>query len=314
MNPDGDSEFAHAPVMLPEVGGALRLVAGGWYVDGTIGGAGHALMILKESAPDGRLFGCDQDEEAVKVATERLAGYAGRFEIRRGRFDELPDWVPFGSCDGVLMDLGVSSPQLDRSERGFSFLRDGPLDMRMDQRLEFTAAWWVNESPVEELARIFWELGGERESRRIARAIVHERKVCRFETTRQLAGLVEKVVPRHGQKTHPATRVFQALRMAVNDELGTLERGLPAVWKLLKPGGRLVVITFHSIEDRLVKEFGRELARDYTVPGGVDVPELRQPKTPELRLVARKAIQPSDAEIAGNPRARSAKLRVMEKI
>lgn len=314
MNPGEDFEIAHRPVMLAEVGEALQITPGGWYADGTLGRAGHAAWILDKSSPDGRLFGCDQDDEAVEAAIERLAPYAGRFEIRRGRFDELAQWVAAGSCDGVLLDLGVSSPQLDQAGRGFSFLREGPLDMRMDRRNEQTAATLVNEAPEEELARIIWELGEDRESRRIARAIVRERGVGRIATTRQLAEIIERVVPRRGQRAHPATRVFQALRMAVNDELGALERGLPAVWSLLKPAGRLAVITFHSLEDRLVKEFGRRLARDYTVPGPVDVPELRQPKAPELSLVTRKGMQPSEAEIAENPRARSAKLRVMEKI
>lgn len=306
--------FVHRPVLLAEVLEALDAKSGGRYADGTIGGAGHALAILRASAPDGWLYGCDRDGAAMEAAAERLKEFSGRFELRRGTFDELAAWVPLQSCDGALLDLGVSSPQLDWPERGFSFQQEGPLDARMDQRQELTAAQLVNEASMDELAKIFWELGEERQSRRMARAIVQERKLSRFETTRQLAELIERIVPRHGRKTHPATRVFQALRMSVNDELGVLRRGLPAVWSLLKPGGRLAVITFHSLEDRVVKKFGRELARDYTVAGPVDVPELRQPKRPELIWIYRRAVQPRAQEIAENPRARSAHLRVMRKI
>ena len=180
-----------------------------------------------------------------------------------------------GSCDGVLLDLGVSSPQLDVAERGFSFQQEGPLEMRMDSRQAMTAADLVNNAGAEELAKIFWEFGGERDSRRFAKAIVHDRELRPFETTRQLAELIERLSPRHGRKAHPATKVFQALRIAVNDEIGSLKRGLEAAMKILKPGGRLAVITFHSLEDRVVKDFGRAGARDYTFAGGVDVPELR---------------------------------------
>jgi 16S rRNA (cytosine1402-N4)-methyltransferase len=260
------------------------------------------------------LYGCDRDGVAVEAAARRLAEFAGRFEIRRGNFSELADWVPAGSCDGVLLDLGVSSPQLDVAERGFSFQQDGPLDMRMDSRQTMTAADLLNTEPAEELARIFWEYGDERDSRRFARAIVHDRELRPFKTTRQLAELIERLAPRYGKKAHPATKVFQALRIAVNDEIGSLERGLAGAMKILKPGGRLAVITFHSLEDRVVKEFGRGRARDYTFTGEVDIPELRQPRTPELKLVTRKATMPGEAELKQNPRSRSAQLRVFEKM
>ena len=240
--------------------------------------------------------------------------FAGRFEIRRGNFSELADWIPAESCDGVLLDLGVSSPQLDQAERGFSFQHDGPLDMRMDDRQPLTAADLVNGESAEALAKIFWEFGDERESRRFAQAIVHDRELRKFETTRQLADLIERLAPRHGKKAHPATKVFQALRIAVNDEIGSLRRGLAAAVKILKPGGRLAVITFHSLEDRVLKDFGRARARDYTFTGGVDVPELREPRTPELKWVSRKAVKPREDELNENPRARSAQLRVLEKI
>ncbi len=218
-----------------------------------------------------------------------------------------------GGFDGVLLDLGVSSPQLDSAERGFSFQQDGPLDMRMDTRQGLSAADLVNRLSVDELTKLFRELGDEPQARRFARAIEQERRRELFRTTAQLAGLIERLAPRHGRKTHPATRVFQALRIAVNDELSSLDRGLAGALKILKPGGRLAVITFHSLEDRRVKEFGRARARDYTFPGEVDVPELRQPRTPELKWVQRKAITPGAAELEINPRSRSAQLRIMEK-
>jgi 16S rRNA (cytosine1402-N4)-methyltransferase len=272
------------------------------------------MAILEASAPGGWLFGCDRDSSAIEAARERLAAFAGRFELRQGNFADLGRWVMAGSCDGVLLDLGVSSPQLDEAERGFSFLRDGPLDMRMDPSAGGTAADLVNTLPADELAEIFWNLGEERQARKIARAIDEERSREPFRTTGQLAGLVERLSPRQGRRVHPATRVFQALRMAVNDELGSLERGLAGALGLLRPGGRLAVITFHSLEDRMVKQFGRRRARDYDLPGELDVPEWRQPKVPEVKLVTRKPIEPGEAEVEVNPRSRSARLRVMEKI
>ena len=306
-------EFVHKPVLLAEVLEALKPHPGGRYADGTLGGAGHAAAILAASSPTGWVSGCDRDGSAVAAAQARLAEFAGRFEVWRGNFSELADWIPPGSCDGVLLDLGVSSPQLEDAGRGFSFLHDGPLDMRMDTRQGMTAADLVNRASAEELATIFWKLADERDSRRLARAIVHDREQTPFRTTRQLAELIERISPRGGRKTHPATKVFQALRLAVNDELGSLKVGLAGALKILKPGGRLAVLTFHSIEDRVVKEFGRARARDYTFPGTDDVPELRVPQAPEVSLVTRKAIQPGAAEVEQNPRSRSAQLRVFEK-
>jgi 16S rRNA (cytosine1402-N4)-methyltransferase len=300
--------------MAAEVLGALKPRADGRYADGTLGGAGHAAQLLAASSPTGWLSGCDRDGVAVEAAQKRLAEkFTGRFEIRRGNFSEMAGWIPAASCNGVLLDLGVSSPQLDSAERGFSFQNDGPLDMRMDDQQKLTAANLVNDLEAEALAKIFWEFGDERDSRRFARAIVHDRALRKFQTTRQLADLIERLAPRHGKKSHPATKVFQALRIAVNDEIGSLKRGLDAAVKILRPGGRLVVITFHSLEDRVVKEFGRERTRDYTFPGEVDVPELRSPCVPELKWVSRKAILPGEAELKENPRSRSAQLRVLEK-
>jgi 16S rRNA (cytosine1402-N4)-methyltransferase len=308
-------DFVHKTVMAAEVLDALKPKPGGRYADGTLGGAGHAESILAASSPTGWLFGCDRDGAAIEAAKKRLAEkFAGRFAIRRGNFDEMAGWIPAAGCDGVLLDLGVSSPQLDSPERGFSLQQDGPLDMRMDTRQTLTAAELVNGAGEEDLAEIFWELGGERESRRFAKAIAHDRERRKFETTRQLAELIGRLSPRRGRKAHPATRVFQALRIAVNDEMGSLKRGLEAAMTVLKPGGRLAVITFHSLEDRVVKGFGRERTCDYTFSGGVDVPELRQPRTPELKWVTRKAIKPGENELNEKPRSRSAQLRVLEKI
>jgi 16S rRNA (cytosine1402-N4)-methyltransferase len=301
--------------MAAEVLAALKPRPDGRYADGTLGGAGHATALLAASSPTGWLSGCDRDGVAVEIARARLADkFAGRFEIRRGNFAEMADWIAAGSCDGVLLDLGVSSPQLESAARGFSFQNDGPLDMRMDDRQTLTAADLVNGEDAETLAKIFWESGGERDSRRFAKAIVHDRAQRKFETTRQLADLIERLAPRQGKKSHPATKVFQALRIQVNDEIGSLQRGLDGAVKILRPGGRLAVITFHSLEDRVVKEFGRKKTRDYAFSGGVDVPELREPRAPEMQWVSRKAILPGEFELQQNPRARSAQLRVLEKI
>jgi len=299
--------------MTTEVLAALRPKPGGRYADGTLGGAGHAAAILAASSPTGWLCGCDRDGAAIEAAHRRLAEFAGRFELRQGNFEDLADWVEPDSCDGVLLDLGVSSPQLDAAERGFSFQQDGPLDMRMDRRQQLTAADLVNTAGADELARVLWDLGGEREARRFARAIAKERERRPFHTTLQLAEFIERLAPRRGRKTHPATRVFQALRMAVNDEDGSLRKGLAGALRVLKPGGRLAVITFQSVDDRIVKEFGRARARDYTFTGGMDVPELRKPRAPELTWVQRKALAPSTVELEANPRSRSAQMRVMEK-
>lgn len=299
--------------MLTEAVAALQPCPGGHYADGTLGMGGHAAAILKASAPDGWLWACDRDGDALEVAATRLAEFAGRFELRRANFAEFAEWVPAGSCDGVLLDLGVSSPQLDRAERGFSFQADGPLDMRMDRRQALDAATLVNETDGPSLARLFWELGDEPDARRIAREIERERQARRIETTGHLVEVIERVCPRRGPK-HPATRVFQALRVAVNDELGALRKGLRAAFQILKAGGRLVTISFQGMEERIVKEFGREMVRDYDVVGEVDVPELRRPRPALMRWVERRALVPGEAETAENPRARSARLRVVEKL
>ena len=297
-----------------EVLEALQPRSGGRYVDGTIGGGGHAAMILEASEPGSWLGGCDRDGAAVEAASSRLAPYKERVEIRRGTATELGEWIAPKSVDGVLLDLGASMPQMTEADRGFSLKADGPLDMRMDQRSEWTAADLVNERSESDLAKIFWELGGERDSRKIAKLIVKQRIQIKFESTLQLASAVESVKPRRGRRTHPATKVFQALRMEVNGELGQIRNALPVAASLLKTGGRLAVITFHSGEDRLVKSFGRVETRDYDVPGEVDVPDLRVARPQRMRWVQRKAIKPDAVEVANNPASRSAQLRVLERV
>jgi len=300
--------------MVAEVLAAIDPRAGGRYVDGTVGGGGHAAAILEASAPTGSLFGCDRDGAALEAAAARLAEFAGRFELRRGNFEELAAWVEAASCDGVVLDLGERSLQHDRAERGFSFQQDGPLDMRMDRRQALRAADLVNDAGAHELTEIFRDLGEEPKARRLARAIESERRFRRFETTRQLAELIERISPRRGRRAHPATRIFQALRMAVNDETGSLRRGLEAAFQVLKPGGRLAVITFHSVEDRIAKEFGREHPQPYIVPHQVDHPDLSPLVSPKLSCLSRRAIQPEPAAAATNPSASITHLSVMEKI
>lgn len=308
------SSFNHKPVLLAEVLANLQLQPGGRVADGTLGGAGHAQAMLKAVSPNGFLYGCDRDGAAIEAATARLAPFAGQFEIRRGHYGELADWVPGESCNAVLLDLGVSSPQLDVPERGFSFGQDGPLDMRMDRRQSLTAEAIVNDYGEAELANIFWEYGDETKSRKIARRIVRVRETERVTTTAQLAGLIEQILPRRGKKSHPATRVFQALRIAVNDEMGGLARGLDVAATLLKPGGRLAVITFHSLEDRAVKRFGRALSAEYEWDDDAMQPDWSRPRKPILKIVKNKAVKPGAAELDENPRSRSAQLRVYEKL
>lgn len=310
MNPS----FKHQPVLLAEVLAMLQPRDGAKFFDGTCGGAGHSAAILAASSPTGFLYACDQDPIAIAAAVERLTPFAGRFELRQVNFAGVADWVPAGGCAGALLDLGVSSHQLDTAARGFSFQQDGPLDMRMSPDNPLTAAEVVNEWSTEDLSALFWE-NGERDARRIVRAIEGVRKMQRFETTGQLAACVERECPRHGRRTHPATKVFQAVRIAVNDEVGVLHQGLAGVTSRLAPGGVLAIITFHSGEDRIVKDYMRNEARDYDVPSGeMDLPHLRIPRSPRAKLLTRKPILPTEAELTANPRARSAQLRAMTKI
>jgi 16S rRNA (cytosine1402-N4)-methyltransferase len=268
---------------------------------------------LNRLSGQGRLVALDKDPEAVAAGKE-LMGSDSRFSIVQGNYAEMErmvrDWGLEGDLDGVLLDLGVSSPQLDDPARGFSFRGDGPLDMRMNPLQGMTAAEWLAEVPERELTRVFWEFGEERHARRIARSIVTARQQRRLETTGQLAQLIEQTIGRREQNKHPATRCFQAIRIRINNELADLAQGLEAAVRGLRPGGRLVVISFHSLEDRLVKRSMREAAR----PGGVrrNIPEHPDWK-PSLRLVGH-AVKPSQVELSVNPRARSAVMRVAEKI
>jgi len=306
--------YDHIPVLLNETIESLNIRPSGRYFDGTIGLGGHAYEILKRSAPDGFLFGCDCDEAAIELALQRLKDFSGRFEIRQGFFDKVALELEALSFDGALLDLGVSSMQLDDAARGFSFLHDGPLDMRMNKDLPVKAADILSSASEEELAYIFKEYGEEKNAKKFARAIVRARVHKRFSRTLELARFIECMEPRPAAKIHPATKVFMALRIAVNQELDRLKDGLTNVWRLIKVGGRLCVITFHSIEDRIVKEFGRRLSKPYEYDGDVDEPDLRRPCEPRLRWVYKKAIRPTDEDVRNNPRCRSAQLRVFEKI
>jgi 16S rRNA (cytosine1402-N4)-methyltransferase len=314
---NGLSSFVHVSVLLEETVDGLAPRGGGRYVDCTLGGGGHAQRILDASAPSGRLLALDQDETAIAHAGERLRPYGDRVILVRENFRHVRRCVEearFGLVDGVVFDLGVSSPQFDEAERGFSYRWDAVLDMRMDRRQALTAADLVNGASEEELARIFFEYGEEKFSRRVARAIVRRRETGRIETTGELAELVREAIPAPARRSgpHPARRVFQALRIAVNDELGALQEGLEGAFSVLAPGGRLAVITFHSLEDRLVKRRFAEWCQGCVCPP--DFPVCTCGRTAEARLVTRKPIVPSEAEVAGNPRARSAKLRILERL
>ena len=305
----------HQSVLLEEVIQALRPHSEGVYVDGTIGAGGHAAALLSASAPHGRLFGFDQDKNALDIAKQRLAEFGDRVHLLHSNFDQLERLATqhhFPPIDGILLDLGVSSMQFDRPERGFSFQADGPLDMRMDETGGQTAADLVNHLPERELADLIYRYGEERRSRRIARAIVKARPIRRTTELAQVVSGAMAAKGRHQTKIHPATRTFQALRIAVNDELGALERALPQAIKLLKPGGRLAVISFHSLEDRIVKQYFRQESQDCICPPEQPVCTCRHKAS--IHIITKRPIMPSSAEVNVNPRARSAKLRVVELI
>ncbi len=299
----------HEPVLYKKILQSLAPHPGGMYIDCTLGGGGHAAGILELSTPNGRLLGIDADPEALKRARMKLQPYGKRTTLRHGNFARLKNIAleaGFACVDGVLLDLGISSDQLAAKGRGFSFQRDEPLDMRFSPDQPVTAADLVNGLSEEELANLIRRYGEESRARRIARAIVKARPV---QTTGQLTDIILHLAGRRG-KLHPATRTFQALRIAVNGELEALEAVLPQAVELLKPGGRLVVITFHSLEDRIVKHYMREEAKGcdgWPECGGVV-------RSPTLKLINRKVIRPSEEEIKKNPRSRSAKLRIAEKL
>jgi 16S rRNA (cytosine1402-N4)-methyltransferase len=300
----------HVPVMFAQVMDGLRVLEHGTYLDGTFGRGGHARGVLARLGVNGRLLLMDKDPEAIEEAG-RAFGADPRVAIRQGSFADLERWdATADGLDGVLFDLGVSSPQLDVAERGFSFMQDGPLDMRMDPRSGESVAGWLQHAAEAEIADVLWQYGEERMSRRIARAIVARRGTAPLATTAELAALVTGVVGRGEPGKHPATRSFQALRIFINRELADLESGLAAAHDRLKPGGRLAVISFHSLEDRAVKRFIAARARP--VPGNRRLPQLEQaPRT--LREID-GAQRAGDDEIAANPRARSAVLRVAERL
>jgi 16S rRNA (cytosine1402-N4)-methyltransferase len=301
----------HRPVMVNESVELLAPRAGSLVVDGTCGGAGHTAEILRTGAD---VVALDQDPDAIEFAREKLAEYGGRVTLCQANFREagkVLDELGVVGIGGALLDLGVSSRQLENASRGFSVMRQGPLDMRMDPRRELTAATVVNSYSEEDLTRIFRELGEEPAARRIASQLVKQRKAAPFQDTMQLAKAIEKIVWRHGRR-HPATQVFQALRMEVNDELVALEEGLNALTRRLESGARFAVITFHSLEDRIVKNFFRDRSREW-----LDRPEWPEPRrNPDFvfRLVTDKPVEPGENEQRNNPRSRSAKLRVAEKI
>jgi 16S rRNA (cytosine1402-N4)-methyltransferase len=302
-------EGYHLPVLPDEVVEMMAAGAGNYIIDGTLGGGGHSELLLRSGA---NVLGVDRDPEALAHAGERLAGYAPRFSAYQANFSEIPDHpgiVGGDLADGLLLDLGVSSRQLDSAPRGFSFMREGPLDMRMGPNATMTAADLVNTWAESEIARILYTFGEESRSRRIAAAIVVRRSDKPFATTTELADCIEKAVGRNS-KIHPATRSFQAIRMAINEELESLSSILSAVPKILKPGGRLLVITFHSLEDRMVKRFLRHHSQPYI--DDPTWPEARPNPDYIFRLLSKKAIAPTAQEISTNPRARSAKLRVAQ--
>ena len=307
-----DLELHHLPVMVPEVLEALKVQPGGRYIDATCGEGGHSGAILRAGEPGGQVLGLDADHEAVAVANGRLAEFGDAFLAANANFRDVRatalshDFVP---VHGVLFDLGVSSLQLDRESRGFSFRRPDRLDMRFSVHQRVTAADIVNEYSEADLADLIYRFGEERSSRRIARSIVRNRPV---DTSLRLAEIIQRTTPRRGRRIHPATRTFQALRIAVNDELAALETALEQAVSLLGHGGRLVVISYHSLEDRIVKNFVRRESFNCVCPPGTPVCRCAHEAT--LKMVVRRPIGPTSAEVESNPRSRSAKMRVAERI
>ena len=302
----------HRTVMLEEAVDALAVRPDGIYFDGTYGRGGHSRLILQRLGPQGRLVGFDKDVQAVQAAQRELA-QEPRFTMVHDSFARIAEVAEaldlLGRVDGLLLDLGVSSPQLDQAERGFSFMQDGPLDMRMDTTRGESAAQWLAHVEEDELARVIREYGEERFARRIARAIVSERAQRPLRRTAELAALIERAVPKRDPHKHPATRTFQAIRIHINRELEALQQCLRDALRVLARGARLVVISFHSLEDRLVKRFMREQARGQRLPKGV--PVQHEQSNARLRILG-KAQRPSEQEVADNPRARSAIMRVAE--
>ena len=310
-------EFQHKSVLLQECIDALNIRPDGIYLDGTLGGAGHYSQIARRLTEGGRLIGVDRDRTALAAAKERLAPYADRVTLVHSNFAEIDailDSLGIPAVDGMLFDLGVSSPQLDDASRGFSYMADAPLDMRMDKDDALTAGEVVNTWPQGELRRILYDYGEERYAPQIAAAICRAREKAPVETTLELVDIIRSAMPAQAlrEKQHPAKRSFQAIRIAVNDELGAVSRMMQAAVGRLNPGGRLAVITFHSLEDRIVKSEMQQAARGCTCPP--EFPVCVSGKKPLVKLVTRKPIVSGPAELEENPRARSAKLRVAEKL
>ena len=310
-------EFIHEPVMLRECLDALRIRPDGIYVDGTMGGAGHSGEIAKVLEPTGKLIGIDQDEDAIRAASKRLAPYEDRVIIVRDNFRNIRQVMNeknITHADGILLDLGVSSYQIDNPERGFSYMQDAPLDMRMDRRGSVTAADIVNGLPEKELSRILRDFGEERFAGSIAAKIVREREKAPIRTTGELVRIIRSSIPKKFQDVggHPAKRTFQAIRIALNDELAAVEDAIDDMIDLLADGGRLCIITFHSLEDRIVKNAFRRNEHPCTCPP--DFPVCVCGKKSKGKVITKKPILPGDEEMERNPRAKSAKLRVFEKI
>ncbi len=304
----------HVPVLLREAVASLEIRPDGVYIDGTFGRGGHSRAVLERLGPEGRLYAIDKDPEAARAA-EDLAAKDIRFTFCKGSFaqmDQLLGALPqFEGADGVLLDLGVSSPQLDTPERGFSFSADGPLDMRMDTTTGESVAQWLEKASEREIADVLWRYGEERFSRRVARRIVQRRQEQPLQTTAELADLIRAAVPKKEMKKDPATRSFQALRIFINRELDDLRLGLEKSVNVLRPGGRLVVISFHSLEDRIVKRFMRKLSQPARLPRRLPV---MAPQAPMPLKIVGKAVKASAAEVAANPRSRSAIMRVAERL
>ena len=310
------SEFHHVSVLLEECLEGLDIKPDGIYVDGTLGGAGHSSRIAAKLTT-GRLIGIDRDPVALKAAGERLSPYADRVTLVHSNFCEIKNVLSdlgINAVDGILLDLGVSSPQLDDAARGFSYMADAPLDMRMDNSQSLTAYTVVNAWSQEELKRILYDYGEERYAPRIASAICRSREDKPIETTLELASIIRSAMPAAAlrEKQHPAKRSFQAIRIAVNDELGAVEKVMKDATECLAPGGRLAIITFHSLEDRIVKNGMNDAAKGCTCPP--EFPVCVCGKKPKVRIITRKPIVSGEEELEHNPRARSAKLRVCEKI
>lgn len=310
-------EFAHIPVMLDECLEGLNIKADGIYVDGTVGGAGHSIEIVKRLSKNGRLICVDKDEDALKAAGERLAPYSDRVTFIHDDYKNLVaelDSIGVGKVDGILLDLGVSSYQLDNAERGFSYMKDAPLDMRMDRSQRISAYEVVNGYSESELARILFDYGEEKLARQIARNIIKARAEKPIETTLELAKIVEDTYPAKTRWKfgHPAKRTFQAIRIEVNDELSSLGEAVTQMARRLEKGGRMAVITFHSLEDRIVKSAFKELSLACTCPP--DFPVCVCGKVQEVELVNKKPIVASEGELEKNSRSQSAKLRVIEKL